>query len=317
MRSTLDASEIIASLKPTAYLEVMEVVEAAGISVANWSMKKDGTSVQKPRANPHYVYEWGFGGGEEPTLLCVWHRSLETEGGRIIFEDSVRNHALGLDRVAIDQNQPRDVKSRARSQAKRARKFDSKLQRAFRVGQPVRVVLLEGKHRDEAEIGWGASEVEQRLLDPAPWYVHDYRDDDGFFRLVRLVPPPDVVAPTIDNSGDYDALNDLDAPPPGNTSPVRVDGKSSGFKRDDAVREFVRKRSMGFCELCNTQGFLLPDGRRYIETHHMLWLSDGGPDTSSNVIALCANHHREVHYAQTRKELEQEMLDRLKTLSKA
>lgn len=308
-----ETSSTLAAIRPTVYQEVMDIVSASGIDVSPWSIKQDGSAVARPRGNPSYVYEWAFGGDSEPTLLCIWHRSLEITDDRIVLNDSVRSHALSLDLVATDQTAPAKVKSRARSQAKRARKFDSLVQRAFRTKRSVRVVLVEGKHNDEADLGWGTSEVETRLLDPLLWYVHAYGDADGQFHLVRNV-PPSVEERSIEADADqtYDALFDLDAPPQGNETPERVVGKISGFKRDDEVREFVRKRSKGFCEYCDAPGFLLPNGRKYIETHHLLWLADGGSDTPQNVIALCANHHREVHYGQHRKDLELKMQDKLK-----
>lgn len=309
----MNIEETLRAIKPTEYIEVMDVVGAAGISVEAWSVKRDGTAAQNARSNPTYVYEWAFGGEQEPTLLCIWHRSLKIIDYQIVLVDCVRDYALELDRKAIDQTEPPEVKSRARSQAKRARKFDGMVQRAFRKGQPVRVVLLEGQHTDEAKLGWASSHVEKRLLDTESWYVHEYRDEDGTFRLVRAIPAAkNDSAVASDKVPAYDALNDLDAPPPGNMSPAKFQGAVSGFKRDDAVREFVRARAKGFCEYCNAPGFLLPDGKRYIETHHLIWLSEGGPDTVANVIALCANHHREVHFGQERKVLEEKMQQRMK-----
>jgi 5-methylcytosine-specific restriction protein A len=314
----MNIEDTLRAIRPTDYIEVMDIVSAAGISVEAWSVKKDGGAAQNARSNPTYVYEWAFGGEQAPTLLCIWHRSLKIIDDQIVLEDCVRDYALELDRIAIDQTEPPEVKSRARSQAKRARKFDSMVQRAFRKGQPVRVVLLEGQHTDEAKLGWASSKVEKRLLDSESWYVHEYQDADGTFRLVRSIPPTQADASTVaDSLPDYDALNDLDAPPPGNLVPAKVQGTASGFKRDDAVREFVRARAKGFCEYCNAPGFLLPDGKRYIETHHIIWLSEGGPDTVSNVIALCANHHREVHFGQERKAMEEKMLEKLTLLAPA
>lgn len=68
------------------------------------------------------------------------------------------------------------------------------------------------------------------------------------------------------------------------------------FVRSPTVRMAALQRSGGQCEYCNTPGFKTPDGRIYLETHHIQPLSEGGADSIINVIALCPNHHREAHF---------------------
>lgn len=43
-------------------------------------------------------------------------------------------------------------------------------------------------------------------------------------------------------------------------------------------------------------GFFRADGSLFLETHHVIPLSEGGKDSTSNVVALCPNHHREAHH---------------------
>jgi 5-methylcytosine-specific restriction protein A len=62
-------------------------------------------------------------------------------------------------------------------------------------------------------------------------------------------------------------------------------------------------------------GFLMADGGIYLETHHVIPLSEGGPDIDSNVAALCPNHHREAHFGKMRNEMRQELLQRLATFA--
>jgi hypothetical protein len=46
---------------------------------------------------------------------------------------------------------------------------------------------------------------------------------------------------------------------------------------------------------------LLPDyGVAFSETHHIQYLSQGGPDVSGNIVVLCPNHHRIVHATDAR-----------------
>ncbi|WP_367279508.1 HNH endonuclease [Paraburkholderia sp.] len=73
-------------------------------------------------------------------------------------------------------------------------------------------------------------------------------------------------------------------------------------------------RANGKCEYCGQEGFLLPNGKRYIEAHHIISLANQGPDTMDNVIGLCANHHREAHFGKNSKKVEKLLAERLATI---
>ena len=222
---------LLESLRPNCDAKIMDLVAAAGIDVSAWAKRNDGSPVDNPRANPNYCYQWAFGGGGEPTALCIWHNSLAELDGVISYEDSVRQYALKLDRIAIDRSNPAHVRARARDQAKRARSFDSLLQRAFRGSQPIRVVLLQGEPRSEAELGWDTSKVSYRLLDPQPWYVHSYRDDDGISRVVRrTLESSSPTAPTF--------VDQFSIPGP----PEKNEVAGSTFARSAEVRQSVLRR---------------------------------------------------------------------------
>ncbi len=64
------------------------------------------------------------------------------------------------------------------------------------------------------------------------------------------------------------------------------------------------KRANGYkCQVCealgrNPIGFLKKNGEPYVEAHHVTPISRGevGSLSSSNVMTICANHHRQIHY---------------------
>jgi hypothetical protein len=72
------------------------------------------------------------------------------------------------------------------------------------------------------------------------------------------------------------------------------------------------KRANGFkCQLCdvlglNPVGFLKANDEPYVEAHHVTPVSalEVGSLEASNIMILCANHHREMHYG--RIELERD-----------
>ena len=80
------------------------------------------------------------------------------------------------------------------------------------------------------------------------------------------------------------------------------------YLRDRHLRNIALLRANGRCMLCKEQGFAMPGGGFYLETHHIVPLSEGGPDDSTNLVALCANHHREAHFGRSRLPMRQRLL---------
>lgn len=288
----------------------MDLVEAAGVDVSQWAFRQDGSQVPRPAANPNYCYEWAFGGNGEPNVLCVWHRSMAVSDGLIVYDDWVRDLALKLDRVAIDRTNPAHVKSRARDQAKRARGFDSLLQRAFRRSEPMRIIILQGEQRAAVEVGWETAKVRFRRLDDVEWYVHAY-NDDGSFRIVRGVPPAD----------DAKATESVAEPPPAPyldqfsipDAPERRENTGLSFSRSAEVRRAALARAAGVCEFCGCAGFKTASGGIYLETHHVVPLAEDGPDVEWNVVAICPNDHRRAHHGEDRDALFDSLTAVLKT----
>ena len=66
--------------------------------------------------------------------------------------------------------------------------------------------------------------------------------------------------------------------------------------RSEAIRLYALKRSRGTCEGCSAPAPFQGKEGPFLEVHHLLRLSDGGPDHPANVIALCPNCHRRVHF---------------------
>lgn len=296
---------VLEGLKPLHEGRIMDLVQAAGIDVSGWAVKADGAPVQNPRANPNYCYEWAFGGGQEPGLACIWHASLQAQDGQIVYEDNIRAFALKLDRIANENRNPR-VKSRARDQARRARAVDSLLQRAFRAGSAVRVIVLDGDERDESELGWDSSRVHFRSLDSTSWFVHAYDDESGKVRMVRGLPPP----ARSEGAGDSGFVDQFSVPKP----PEKLPTSGTAYPRSSEVRASVLRRAKGVCELCLTPGFKTASGAIYLETHHVVPLSEAGCDEEWNVVALCANDHRQAHFSERRAEIQTQLLATLISL---
>ena len=81
--------------------------------------------------------------------------------------------------------------------------------------------------------------------------------------------------------------------------------KDSNFKSSKVINSF--KRNLGMvrelknkhkkCQICGFT-FKKKNGENYNETHHIIPLSENGKDEKINTLVLCANCHRQLHYAE-------------------
>lgn len=112
---------------------------------------------------------------------------------------------------------------------------------------------------------------------------------------------------------DRSAINDIDAPDFGNDDPEYRYRMGGQYVRDQRVRAEVLARAAGRCEFCHAEGFETKGGGRFLETHHIISLSEQGADKLSNVIALCANDHRQAHFGVNWQELQEHFLHIVRT----
>lgn len=81
----------------------------------------------------------------------------------------------------------------------------------------------------------------------------------------------------------------------GNESPGRVRAETHRILRDTMLARQVKLLHRSCCQVC---GYTIEtaDGKRYAEAHHIIPLGGvhEGPDTLSNILVLCPNHHAEM-----------------------
>ena len=90
-----------------------------------------------------------------------------------------------------------------------------------------------------------------------------------------------------------------------------IDIESDNNKREILMETYVRDRGWirlaknTFGDVCMVEKcqntFRKDNGERYIETHHIKSLSDGGKDHIYNLALLCAHHHRMAHFSEQKK----------------
>jgi 5-methylcytosine-specific restriction enzyme A len=246
---------------------VFDLVREAGLDVSAWGNFSRGP--KWAAANPKYCYEWAFVEPGRVVILNLWHPQLH------------ENERTGA--VTWSLNLSAWVRQCSGVQRKRAEAFDSSVREAAHDGLPIRVIVIDGKMRTSREAKAKPATVQRRMLDPLPWSVTSYDANSGQCILTRGVT----------RKGSVDQF---DVPQEGDTVTERVPVQGTVFARDPAFRTAALLRANGRCEFCRNPGFTMADGRVFLETHHIVPLSEGGRDSANNVAAVCANHHREAHH---------------------
>jgi len=270
-------------LSPREAHRVYDLLQEAGFDVSDWGNYAKGP--HKAAANPRYCYEWAFTDPAKGVLLCLWHSELLSSGSATWCDLNLRDY---IERVRREGG--------ASNWKTRAKRVDAALQYAAKHGTPVRVIVLDGLRRGLTDPHRKSSQVTKRLLDPIPWSVAFYDSATGAAKLERGPASPGYI-------------DQFSIAAPADTVP-RVDVHGSVFKRDAAVRMRALARAAGRCEWCNSPGFTTSTGDIYLETHHVVPLSEGGADRLENVLALCPNHHREAHHGIDCQQMRLQMLER-------
>ena len=80
----------------------------------------------------------------------------------------------------------------------------------------------------------------------------------------------------------------------------------STYERDPRIAELVKLEAKGKCDLCKKNGPFMDEiiGFKFLETHHVKWLSKGGKDSIDNTVTLCPNCHRKMHHVDDRDDKE-------------
>lgn len=115
-----------------------------------------------------------------------------------------------------------------------------------------------------------------------------------------------------------DNISKDDLPEPaGNQTPKASTTPVTQYERDARVKAWILKMAKGICECCNQEApFNGPDGRPYLEVHHVRKLAEKGPDSTENAVAVCPNCHRELHYGQNSKGLVEALYEKVPRLKR-
>lgn len=254
-------------LRPTSRARVIDLVANAGVDVSDWANGKNGR--QGAAGNPKYCFEWSFTQPGKVVVLNLWYEHMREERG-VVFQR--------LNYRALARRRGEGPTRRRRAEA-----MDKAIVTAATERLPVRVIVLDGQIGGRGEGSAKRSRADRRLLDPESWAVTDYDSTTGDCVVTRGA----AAAPFADQFSIACSVG---------ASPEKRPVVGEAFVRNPAVRAAVLNRARGNCEMCGKRGFLMRDGRVYLETHHIVSLAEDGADHESNVAGVCANCHREAHH---------------------
>jgi len=102
-------------------------------------------------------------------------------------------------------------------------------------------------------------------------------------------------------SGDLDVEEeDLFSDVPKNVSPKRMKRVVEQIQRDKRIVQLLKALYQNRCQICNFT-FAKKGGGFYSESHHIISLGRKGSDEIKNIIIVCPNCHRQLHYADVKK----------------
>lgn len=266
----MDLQVELESLKPRRKQIVFDVVESLGFDTSDWVAS--AKNPRKIKANPKYCYDWSFVQPEKVAIFNLWHDAMKIEDDAIIYRDNFRSNAA-FHRANGGKTQ----------WITRGLKLDRDAAHAARENLPIRVLIVHGERRATQDPHSDSSKVSHRELDTESWHIRHYDTETGEFVLARGAGRSIYV-----DQFDSESLS---------ADVERKHVSSTVYSRNRDVRLAALERSRGRCEYCNELGFRTSSGRIYLETHHVIPLSEGGPDSVGNVIAVCPLDHRKAHYA--------------------
>lgn len=141
-------------------------------------------------------------------------------------------------------------------------------------------------------------------LKPVPSWQNSIRkiSDSAFSEILKLAniePNTGEVASTLEEYSDpLDVLKELNRQFSLLTPKVRAKKVQNHLDRGTAVTKALKSLLGAKCQICGWSGFAKKDGDLFIEAHHIVQLSEQkeGSLCTDNVILVCPNCHREIHY---------------------
>ena len=70
------------------------------------------------------------------------------------------------------------------------------------------------------------------------------------------------------------------------------------------IKSYYEHMDVKRCDCCGETSFIKNNGKKYFEYHHLIPISESGPDHILNIFGICANCHRKFHFENDIERLE-------------
>ena len=155
-----------------------------------------------------------------------------------------------------------------------------------------KVTFVDPSHNNEEELAIFVADLESRRflsqLESFVDAVHRFKESRG--------------------TDDPTRMSDDDVKKKAAAAPAKPKSSATAgvvYARNPYVAELAKRRANGKCELCRKPApFTNASNEPYLESHHIVWLAHGGPDSPENTVALCPNCHRKMHIVNDAKDIE-------------
>lgn len=154
--------------------------------------------------------------------------------------------------------------------------------------------VFEEFNEDKERLGFVATKIKEDLLNNSPYYRDIFADfsEAEAKEIERLTKEGWTTAEI------------------GNLSPFVQYRTVKQHDRIPTVSAIAKLRAGFKCEIpgCDYEPFIGRHKLPYIEAHHIERLADGGGDTLENTTCLCPDHHKEIHFGESREKLKKVLL---------
>ncbi|WP_262977490.1 HNH endonuclease, partial [Pseudoalteromonas haloplanktis] len=236
----------LSELRPSGKQRVYDILTALEFDMADWSESLTNKE-RSPSSNPKYCYNWSFVRDDKKVIvLFLWYEEMRIINGRIYQEHSFKKYA----------------EEQEKGRKKRSLEIDYAIGLAYEKKLSIDVVICQGNENTKG--------VLKRELDQEKWFVTGYDDKTG--------------ACIIERGNSYQPSKLADQFDANNIKNPKYEYEKYGveYARSSVIRRKVLLRSNGKCEYCLSDGFITNSGDKYLETHHILPLSQGGDDSFIN-----------------------------------
>ena len=113
----------------------------------------------------------------------------------------------------------------------------------------------------------------------------------------------EVLNTQVRSQEDFDCLEDISENVKPSRNPETINIMVRRYRREPHIISVLKTLYEGQCQFEGCTNMIETETGWYTEAHHLVPLGEGGSDYPANLVNLCPQHHKMLHYAKNREEL--------------